>query len=233
MTPGRRSRSRRSNCLACGCRRLVCRTHSGTTATSTTRPPSISTPSGVGTPNWACRGGCDVPQGAAWPHGRKLFTKRLMGVSPDAFAPAAAPADIVVRVAVPDDLDDVLAVDTIAFEESAEVERPWLQLLMAHPSVTTAVAELDGGIVATGSVTRSEGRAGPAGYVAGIAVLPPGAPSWHRRRHLVVAHSRRVRRRRGPVSSASGHGCSGCDLSSARICRSGWSRHLCRDLMRR
>src|SRR4051812_20960567 len=116
--------------------------------------------------------GMRVPQGAQWPHGRYLFTKRLMGVTPDGFVPAQQVADVVVRAADPGDLDAVLAVDTVAFEESAEVERPWLQLLLAHPGVTVAVAELDGAVVATGSVTLTAGRAGPAGYVAGIGVLP-------------------------------------------------------------
>ena len=113
-----------------------------------------------------------MPEGAEWPHGRKLFTKRLMGVTPNAFAPADDVTDVVVRAATSGDLDDALAVDTVAFEESAEVERPWLQLLLAHPAVTVAVAVLEGAVVATGSVTLADGRAGRAGYVAGIAVLP-------------------------------------------------------------
>src|SRR3954453_2236745 len=116
--------------------------------------------------------GMRVPVGAPWRHGRHLFTKRLMGVTPETFVEAREVPDVVVRRSAVTDLDDALVVDTAAFEESAEVQRPWLQLLMAHPSVITAVAEWDGGIVATGSVTLSDGRAGPAGYVAGIAVLP-------------------------------------------------------------
>jgi ribosomal protein S18 acetylase RimI-like enzyme len=84
----------------------------------------------------------------------------------------AGPANVVVRPAVADDFEQLLVVDTVAFGDDADVERPWLQLLSAHPAVSVAVAELDGEIVATGSVTRSEGRAGPAGYVAGIGVLP-------------------------------------------------------------
>src|SRR3954453_17967691 len=79
--------------------------------------------------------GMRVPEGAEWPHGHKLFTKRLMGVTPDAFVPAHEVTDVVVRAAGPGDLEDVLAVDTVAFEESADVERPWLQLLLAHPGV--------------------------------------------------------------------------------------------------
>src|SRR3954447_2645952 len=120
--------------------------------------------------------GMRVPQGAQWPHGRHLFTKRLMGVTPDTFVAAGEVANVVVRRSATADLDDALVVDTVAFEESAEVERPWLQLLMAHPAVITAVAQSDdqscGEILATGSVTVSDSRAGRAGYVAGIGVLP-------------------------------------------------------------
>lgn len=121
----------------------------------------------VGVP-WGMR----VPAGAWWPHGRHLFTKRLMGVTPETFSPAPAVPGLVVRAADADDLADVLRVDSVAFEESAAVERPWLQLLMAHPAVTIATAAVDGDVLATGSVTVSDGQAGRCGYVAGIAVLP-------------------------------------------------------------
>ncbi|HMC72047.1 MAG TPA: GNAT family N-acetyltransferase [Mycobacteriales bacterium] len=116
--------------------------------------------------------GMRVPEGAQWRHGRHLFTKRLMGVTPDGFAAVGDLPGVVVRPATADDLEAALVVDTVAFDESAEVERPWLQLLMAHPAVTVAVAELGGEIVGTGSVTMCDGRAGRSGYVAGIGVLP-------------------------------------------------------------
>ena len=116
--------------------------------------------------------GMRVPAGASWPHGRRLFRKRLMGVTPELFAPAPAVGGVVLRRATEADFDDIVDVDTVAFEASAELERPWLSLLMAHPAVTTAVAELDGEVVATGNVTLTAGRGGPAGYVAGIGVLP-------------------------------------------------------------
>ena len=116
--------------------------------------------------------GMRVPAGAPWPHGRHLFTKRLMGVTPESFTAAKPPEGVQIRAATPEDLDAVLDVDTIAFDEPADMERPWLALLLAHPAVTTAVATDDSGVVGVGSVTLSDGRAGRAGYVAGIAVLP-------------------------------------------------------------
>jgi len=58
------------------------------------------------------------------------------------------------------------------FELSADVQRLWFELLLARSSVTVAIADHDGQPIATGNVTLSSGRAGPAASVAGIAVLP-------------------------------------------------------------
>jgi GNAT superfamily N-acetyltransferase len=116
--------------------------------------------------------GLRLPAGAAWHHGRHLFRKRLMGAVPASFRPPPTVPGLELRSAGPEDLESVLAVDVVAFEESPDVERPWLQLLLDHPGTTLAVGILEGAVVATGSVLRSEGWAGPAGYVAGIAVEP-------------------------------------------------------------
>ncbi|HET6914663.1 MAG TPA: GNAT family N-acetyltransferase [Acidimicrobiales bacterium] len=116
--------------------------------------------------------GMRVPAGADWRHGRRLFRKRLMGATPASFREAPDVAGLELRAAGGDDLDSILAVDVVAFDESPEVERPWLQLLLDHPGTTVAVATLDGTVVATGSVLRSDGWEGPAAYVAGIAVEP-------------------------------------------------------------
>jgi ribosomal protein S18 acetylase RimI-like enzyme len=116
--------------------------------------------------------GLRVPAGARWRHGQHLFRKRLMGAVPGSFRPAPPVTGLELRSAGRGDLESVLAVDAVAFEEPPELERPWLQLLLDHPGATRAVAILGGDVVATGSVLRSDGPAGPAGYVAGISVLP-------------------------------------------------------------
>lgn len=123
--------------------------------------------SSLGVP-WGVR----VPAGAAWPHGRHLFRKRLMGAVPSSFRPPPPVAGLDLRPAGPDDLEAVLAVDVTAFEEAPEVERPWLGMLLDNPATVVAVATLGDRVVATGWVLRSEGWAGPAGYVAGIGVEP-------------------------------------------------------------
>lgn len=122
---------------------------------------------GLGVP-WGLR----VPAGARWPHGRHLFGKRLMGALPGSVPAAPAVTGLELRRATTDDLEPVLAVDVVAFEEPPEVESPWMQLVLDHPATILAVGTLDGTVVATGWVLRSEGWAGVAGYVAGIAVEP-------------------------------------------------------------
>jgi ribosomal protein S18 acetylase RimI-like enzyme len=116
--------------------------------------------------------GLRVPAGAEWHHGHHLFRKRLMGAVLASFRASQPIAGLELRPAGPDDLESILVVDVVAFGEPPEVERPWLQLLLDHPGATSAVATLEKAVVATGSVLRSEGWAGPAGYVAGIAVEP-------------------------------------------------------------
>jgi ribosomal protein S18 acetylase RimI-like enzyme len=116
--------------------------------------------------------GMRVPTGAPWPHGRLLFTQRLMGLTPAMFVPAVTCVGVRIRVATPADLETVLSIDTVAFGTSAVVERPWIELLLTHSAVTVALAEHDGVPVAIGAVTCTEGQAGPAGYVAAIGVLP-------------------------------------------------------------
>lgn len=95
-----------------------------------------------------------------------------MGLTRSKFRAAAPVEGVAIRIAIPADLPAALTVGTVAFEESAERERPWLELLLAHPAVTVAVAHQDSEPVATGHLTFSSGRAGPAAYVGGIAVLP-------------------------------------------------------------
>ncbi len=116
--------------------------------------------------------GLRVPAGAVWPHGRKLVTRRLMGVSASQVRAAAPVGAVALRAATTADLAAVLMVDTVAFGESVQRQRPWLELLVAHPAVTVAIAEQQGQPVATGYLVVSSGRAGPAAYLGGIAVLP-------------------------------------------------------------
>ena len=114
---------------------------------------------------YAARGvpwGIRVPVELPWAHGRFLFSKRLMGLEQLRPAP---PADV--RVA--DDLEAVVAIDGAAFGGAA---RDWLAPQFAAPGYETALAYLDGRPVGTGYSIRSDGRAGPCLYVAGVGVLP-------------------------------------------------------------
>lgn len=116
--------------------------------------------------------GLRVPSGVAWAHGRHLFRKRLMGLSPPSFMSAPPPSDVVLRAAGSADVDAVVSVDAVAFEESEEVERPWVAPLLSQPGVTVCLAEVAGRPVGVGHCVVSDGDAGPAAYIAGIGVLP-------------------------------------------------------------
>jgi ribosomal protein S18 acetylase RimI-like enzyme len=129
--------------------------------------------------------GVRVPVGIAWRGGgRWLFRKRLMGLTPERFRPAGPVDGLTVRSAGPDDLDAVLRVDATAFEEDPATERQWIEPHLHSPPVTVALAEHAGEPVATAYALRSDGVAGPALYVAGVAVLPSA-----RRRGIAAAVS--------------------------------------------
>ena len=117
---------------------------------------------------WGVRVPIDLP----WHHGRRLFRKRLMGLERAVLRAASPVPGLRLREAGPADLEAVLAVDTAAFGVDAEVERPWIEPHLGAAGITTVLAELAGEAVGTAYAVRSDGRAGPALYLAGVCVLP-------------------------------------------------------------
>jgi GNAT superfamily N-acetyltransferase len=128
--------------------------------------------------------GVRVPAGAVWKHGRRVLTLRLMALEPGAFRPVGEAPGVAVREATSDDLEALVAVDAAAFEANVSDDRAWLEPHLGASAVTTALAMLDGQPVGTGYTIRSDGRAGPALYLAGVAVLPAA-----RRRGVAAALS--------------------------------------------
>ena len=116
--------------------------------------------------------GVRVPGEMTWPHGRHLFRKRLMGLTPDVFTSAPLPRGVTLRAAGLADTRAVLTVDTAAFEESIEIEQPWVEPLLSQPSVTVGLAEMDGEPVGSGYCLVTDGDGGPAAYIAGVGVAP-------------------------------------------------------------
>ena len=116
--------------------------------------------------------GLRVPAEMTWSHGRHLFAKRLMGLTPEHFRPVGPPDGVTLRAADPRDAAAVLSVDTVAFEESAEIERPWVEPLLSQPSLTVCLAMRGDEPLGCGSCLVTDSDAGPAAYIAGVGVLP-------------------------------------------------------------
>jgi GNAT superfamily N-acetyltransferase len=124
---------------------------------------------------YAARGaawGVRVPRAVRWPHGRRLRTLRLMALGPEDVSPAPLPRGVTVRRAAPDDLDAVVGVDATVFHADRAVERPWIEPHLDAPGIDVALATFDGEPVGTGYSIRTDERAGPCLFLAGVAVLP-------------------------------------------------------------
>jgi len=117
------------------------------------------------------RWGVRVPSGMTWRAGRHLFRMSLMGLTARELRPSAPVPGLTVRAAIPDDLETVLAIDTSAFGSDPDEYRPWIEPHLSAPAITVALAELEGDPVGTAYTVRSDGAAGPAAFLAGVAVL--------------------------------------------------------------
>jgi GNAT superfamily N-acetyltransferase len=117
--------------------------------------------------------GVRVPVGIPWDAGRHLFRMRLMGVTAPDFRPAPDVPDLALRAAGPADIEAVLAIDSTAFGVDPRLQRPWLEPHLDAPGITVALAELAGEPVGTAYTLRSDGAAGLAAFLAGVAVAGP------------------------------------------------------------
>jgi GNAT superfamily N-acetyltransferase len=111
--------------------------------------------------------GVRVPADMPFSRGRFLFRQRLMGVPAAEFVPADAAG---VSIALTTDLETVVAIDAIAYE--SEPLTDWARGHIGRTGVETALAWLDGEPVGTAYSVFSDGLAGPAIHLAGVAVLP-------------------------------------------------------------
>jgi GNAT superfamily N-acetyltransferase len=128
--------------------------------------------------------GVRVPAGMPFKAGRHLFQMPLMGLLAGGLKPAPAVDGLSLRAAGPDDLETVLHVDTSAFGSDPDLYRPWTAPHLTAPQITVALAELGGQAVGTAYVLRSDGAAGPAAFLGGVAVLEAA-----RRRGIAAAMS--------------------------------------------
>lgn len=121
--------------------------------------------------------------GFAW--GRTLLVQPLMALGPGALVEPPAVPGLALRRAGVDDAGSVVPIDAACFDEDAAVSGPWVLPHLSSPRVVVALAELDGRPVATGYALRTDGDAGPAANIGGVAVL---AAARRRGVGAVVSH---------------------------------------------
>jgi GNAT superfamily N-acetyltransferase len=138
--------------------------------------PAVADPARVaawwaarGTP-WAWRVPASVTWPEGWPGGELLVRQRLAGLAPSEFRAAPVPAGTTVRRAAPGDLDVVVALDVAAFGGPEGPSRNWLAGLLGNERVEVALVQAGGVPVATAFAVRSDGAAGPAVLLGGVAV---------------------------------------------------------------
>ena len=117
---------------------------------------------------WSLR----VAEDVAWGTGREVARLRLMGVRANDLRRAVAPPGVTVRAATSADFEAVVAVDAAAFGGESPEARAWLEPHLHGGRMTVALAERDGEPLATAYAVRTDGDAGPAGYLAGVGVAP-------------------------------------------------------------
>jgi len=128
--------------------------------------------------------GVRVPVGIPWGAGRHLFRMRLMGLAEADFRPAPDVPGLALREAGPAEAGVVLAIDAAAFGADPRLQGPWIEPHLDAPGITVALAELAGEPVGTAYTLRSDGAAGPAVFLAGVAVAAAA-----RRRGIAAAMS--------------------------------------------
>jgi GNAT superfamily N-acetyltransferase len=94
-----------------------------------------------------------------------------MGLPRAAFRPAPEVDALALRAAGPGDLATVVALDGAAFGTDPAAAT-WFESLLAGRRAEVALAELDGEPAGTAYTLRSDGAAGPALFLGGVAVAP-------------------------------------------------------------
>jgi ribosomal protein S18 acetylase RimI-like enzyme len=115
--------------------------------------------------------GVRVPAATPFAHGRRLFRKRCMGLSPDRFVTAECPIGVDIRAAGTADVDTVAAIDAAAFGESLEWTRQWVEPYLGAPGFSVALATLHGTAVGIATAILTNDRAGRCAGIFGVGVL--------------------------------------------------------------
>lgn len=121
---------------------------------------------GAGVP-WGVR----VPADHAFTHGRPLFRKRCMAVSPADYRAPGMPAGVDLARAWPADVDTVATIDALAFGGPVEQARAWVEPHLGAPRFVSALARLHGEPVGIATAILTDDRAGSCVGIFGVGVL--------------------------------------------------------------
>jgi GNAT superfamily N-acetyltransferase len=116
--------------------------------------------------------GLCLPAGAHWPHGRRLFVKRCMGLGPNRFAAATSHPDVEIGPAGRAHSEIVAAIDSAAFEAEPAASAAWIGPQLSSPAHVVALARLADEPVGIAVSVRSDDSAGPALGIFGVGVVP-------------------------------------------------------------
>jgi len=121
---------------------------------------------GAGVP-WGMR----ALAGVRFPHGRRLFTRRSMGLLPGQLTRAPMPPNVELVLAAPGAADVVARIDATAFAEPIEHALPWVAPHLGAQGICAVVARLDGTPVGTATAVHTDDRAGRCVGIFGVGVL--------------------------------------------------------------
>lgn len=116
--------------------------------------------------------GVRVPLSIEFDLGEPLFEKRCAGLARGGFVPAAQVAGVAIRRATPADLESYVMVDAVAFRGDPKLTRAWVTPALGADRFGHWLADAAGQPIGVAMTVRSDGPAGPAAYLSGVAVVP-------------------------------------------------------------
>jgi GNAT superfamily N-acetyltransferase len=115
--------------------------------------------------------GVHVPAAQSFSHGRRLFRKRCMALTPAGFRAAPSVTEVVLRAAGAADAALVASIDARTFGGEFEQTLAWCEPHLGAAGFSVVLAALAGAPVAVGTAVITNASAGPCVGVFGVGVV--------------------------------------------------------------